>query len=367
MRLRGDGEAGAKVRVGVVGAGNFTGLVLLPGLKATGARLRSIASAQGVSGTHLGKKFGFELSTTDAGSVIRDEVVNLVVITTRHNSHGRYVLEGLKAGKAVYVEKPLCLTREELAEIGEFFPTKGHGTRRKGEGKELSTDFTDLHRLGEEKREGVFPTNLHESARIPFLMVGFNRRFAPQVVRMKGLMGSVREPKSLIMTVNAGAIPAEHWTQDLEVGGGRIVGEGCHFVDLLRYLVGARIVQVQASKIGSKGSGLVENDKVTITLGFEDGSMGTIHYLANGHKSFAKERLEVFAAGRVLQLDNFRKLVGFGWPGFSKMNLWNQDKGHKAEMRVLVEAVEAGKPSPIPFHEIEEVTRVTFDVMEQLR
>jgi len=332
VRLKGDGDAGAKVRVGVIGAGNFTGLVLLPGLAATGARLRSIASAQGVTGTHLGKKFGFELSTTDAGSVIGDESVNLVMVTTRHNSHGRYVLEGLKAGKAVYVEKPLCLTRGELKQIAGFFPAN--------------------HAKGE---------------RVPFLMVGFNRRFAPQVVRMRELMGAVREPKSLIMTVNAGAIPAEHWTQSIEVGGGRIVGEGCHFVDLLRFLVGSRIVRVQAMKMGSRGSGLVDDDKVVMTFGFEDGSVGSVHYLANGHKSFPKERLEVFAAGRVLQLDNFRKLTGHGWPRFSKMNLWNQDKGHRAEMAALVNAVAAGAASPIPFHEIEEVTRVTFDVMDQLK
>ena len=349
--------------IGLIGAGNFTGLVLLPALGKTGARLKSIASSGGVTGTHFGRKFGFELSTTDTDSIFDDPEINTVIITTRHNSHAKYVAAALKAGKHVYVEKPLCLTREELEGIGKFFPTNLRESARMQE--DLSTDS---HRLGLGTSSGVgdLPANLRESPRMPFLMVGFNRRFAPQVVRMKGLMDSVREPKTLIMTVNAGAIPAEHWTQNPEVGGGRIVGEGCHFVDLLRFLVGTRIVQVQASKIGSRGAGLVENDKVTMTLGFEDGSMGTIHYFANGHKSFAKERLEIFAAGRVLQLDNFRKLTGYGWPGFSKMNLWNQDKGHRAEMRALVEAIEAGKPSPIPFNELEEVTRVTFDVMDQL-
>jgi len=181
---------------------------------------------------------------------------------------------------------------------------------------------------------------------------------------MKQLLSSVSEPKSFIMTVNAGAIPADHWTQDKNVGGGRIIGEGCHFIDLLRFLAGAEIVNVQAMMIG-EGVG-IRDDKVSITLGFADGSFGTVHYLANGNKSFAKERLEVFCANRVLQLDNFRKLKGFGWPGFNKMNISKQDKGQKACAAAFVEAIESGSESPIPFAELIEVANATFDVVDIL-
>jgi predicted dehydrogenase len=159
------------------------------------------------------------------------------------------------------------------------------------------------------------------------------------------------------MTVNAGAIPAAHWTQDLEVGGGRIIGEACHFIDLLRFLAGSRIASHQVLRMDSQ-----TGDSVSISLKFEDGSLGVVHYLANGSKAFPKERLEVFAAGRVLQLDNFRKLHGFGWPGFNKMNLWRQDKGQKACAAAFVEAVVRGGPQPIPFDEIMEVARVSIEV-----
>jgi predicted dehydrogenase len=179
---------------------------------------------------------------------------------------------------------------------------------------------------------------------------------------MKRLLDSVREPKALMMTVNAGAIPQGHRTQDPAVGGGRIVGEGCHFVDLLRFLTGSRVVAVQAVGMGPVSGVTVREDKVSFNLSFEDGSFGTVHYLANGHKSFPKERLEVFCAGRILQLDNFRKLSGFGWPRFKRMNLWRQDKGQAACVAAFVKAVESGSFSPIPFDELVETTRVTLAV-----
>jgi predicted dehydrogenase len=191
------------------------------------------------------------------------------------------------------------------------------------------------------------------------LMVGFNRRFAPQVVKMRELLAPIHEPKAFVMTVNAGAIPAEHWTQDAEAGGGRIVGEACHFIDLLRHLAGAPVTAHQVSAIRG-GNGPV--DRVSIALTFADGSIGTIHYLSNGHRAFPKERLEVFAAGRVLQLDNFRRLKGYGWPGFSGLNLWRQDKGQDACAKAFVEAVRSGGPSPIPPEELLEVARVTIAV-----
>jgi predicted dehydrogenase len=250
-----------------------------------------------------------------------DVAVDTVVIATRHNVHARQVLAALRAGKHVFCEKPLCLTLEELGEIDA--EARGRPSQR--------------------------------------LMVGFNRRFAPQVVKMKFLLGAVAEPKNFIMTVNAGAIPSVHWTQDKAVGGGRIVGEGCHFIDLLRHLAGASIVGYRVVPLDRHPALQVTDDKVTITLEFADGSVGTVHYLANGDKGFPKERLEVFCAGKVLQLDNFRRLRGWGWKGSSKMHLWRQDKGTQQCVNAFVAAVRKGAPPPISLDEIIEVSRVSIE------
>ena len=300
--------------VAFVGSGNYAAGVLIPAFKAAGAKLATVASRTGVSGVHAGKKFGFDETTTDTASLFSDPKVDALVITTRHNSHAQLVLQALASGKHVFVEKPLCLTLDELAEI-------------------------------------------EAAARTPIVMVGFNRRFAPQVQKVKALLAGLQGPKSFVMTVNAGAIPADHWAQDAEVGGGRIIGEACHFIDLLRFLSGTRITGHHAVKMDT-----LTNDSVSISLGFEDGSIGAVHYLANGSKAFPKERLEVFAGGRVLQLDNFRKLLGFGWPGFKKMNLWRQDKGQKACAAAFIKAITQGGPAPIPFDEIVEVARVSIEV-----
>ncbi|MEN8130903.1 MAG: bi-domain-containing oxidoreductase [Pseudomonadota bacterium] len=319
-------ERGDKAVVSFVGAGNYASAVLIPAFKEAGARLKTVASNGGVSGTHAGRKYGFELSTTATDEVFSDPEINSVVITTRHNSHAGLVCNALEAGKNVFVEKPLALSDEELDRIESAY------------------------------------RHACEQSKAPLLMVGFNRRFSPQVQKIKGLLESAKTPKSFVMTVNAGAIPAEHWTQDREVGGGRIIGEACHFLDLLRFLAGSPINGHQAVFMGSAPGIDVHDDKVSFALKFEDGSFGTVHYLANGHKSYPKERLEVFCAGGVLQLDNFRRLRGYGWPGFRKMNLWRQDKGQKACAAAFVRAVEQGGAAPIPFQEIMEVSRVTIDI-----
>ncbi len=335
-------ENGAREAVvAFVGSGNYATEVLIPAFKEAGARLKTVASSGGASGVHAGRKFGFEATTTDTDSVFSDLQINTVVITTRHDSHARLVCQALGAGKHVFVEKPLALTLDELAEIqAAFEQTRSHTS------------------------DSAVPPTAH---RPPLLIVGFNRRFAPQVQKMKALLAGVREPKAFVMTVNAGVIPPEHWTQDPAVGGGRIVGEACHFIDLLRFLTGSPISGFQAVSLGKVSGVAVAEDKASITLRFADGSIGTIHYLANGHKSFPKERLEVFAGGRILQLDNFRKLTGFGWPGFSKMNLWRQDKGQKACAAAFVQAVEQCGAAPIPFEELMEVSRVAIEVAEVLR
>lgn len=317
--------------VGLIGAGNFTGQVILPAIQKTNTRLKTIASSGGVSGTHLGKKFGFEESTTDTEIIFNDPGINTLFITTRHNTHAQMVIAALNAGKHVFVEKPLCLNYEELSQIQDIY----------------NTQITDNN-------------SLITSNGMLLLMVGFNRRFAPQVIKMKELMDSIKSSKSMIMTVNAGAIPSDHWTQDKEVGGGRIIGEVCHFIDLLRFLADSEIKSCELARMRSQ-----MDDTVTINLIFNDGSIGTIHYFANGNRRFSKERLEVFCEGKILQLDNFRTLKGYGWKGFRKMNLWQQDKGHKDEIKRFIDAVKNGGSSPIPFDEILEVTRTTIELSKK--
>ena len=310
---------GRQASVVFVGSGNYATAVLIPAFKEAGARMRSVVSSAGVSGVHAGKKYGIEETTTDTNRLFADPEVDALVITTRHNSHARFVMQALEAGKHVFVEKPLCLNLAELGKIEAAY------ARQREQGK------------------------------TPLVMVGFNRRFAPQVQRIKALLAGVSGPKAFVMTVNAGALPADHWTQDPNVGGGRIIGEACHFIDLLRFLAGSQIVaHFRLAMTSAKG------DTLSLQLGFADGSIGTVHYFANGCKAFPKERLEVFAAGRVLQLDNFRKLQGFSWPGFSKMNLWRQDKGQGACAKMFVDAVQHGGVAPIPFEEIVESSRVSI-------
>lgn len=316
--------------LGFVGAGNYASRMLIPAFKAAGAQLHTIVTAGGINGVIHGEKAGFAEASTDMASMLANATINTVAIVTRHDTHARFVAQALKAGKNVFVEKPLALHHDELADVEAAY------------------------------------TLAHLSGQGPQLMVGFNRRFSPQVQKMKALLQAVKEPKSFIMTMNAGTIPANHWTQDNAVGGGRIIGEACHFIDLMRFLAGSCIVSVQTRRMGDAPGIAITEDKASITLGFEDGSFGTILYLANGAASFPKERVEVFAAGRVLQLDNFRKLKGYGWPGFSKMNLWKQDKGQNACAAAFLQAVQKGV-SAIPPEEIFEVARVTIDVAEQLR
>ncbi len=317
--------------LGFIGAGNYASRVLIPAFKAKEAQLHTVVSSGGVSGVIHGKKAGFLKASTDVEALLADKAINTVAIVTRHHTHASLAAKALHAGKHVFVEKPLAMTLEDLAEVEAAYYSA---------------------EAAEKKRH---------------LMVGYNRRVSPHVQKMKALLAPIKEPKSLMMVMNAGAIPADHWTQDLAVGGGRILGEACHFIDLMRYFVGSEIVSVQARRMGDNPHVSVLEDKAAIMLGFADGSFGTIHYLANGAASFAKERVEVFAAGRVLQLDNFRKLKGFGWPGFSKMNLLRQDKGQAACVAAFLDAMEGGKATPIPIQEIFEVARVTIEVAEQLR
>ncbi len=317
--------------VGFIGAGNYASRMLIPAFKAAGAQFHTIVTAGGINGVIHGSKAGFAQASTDISAMLGESTINTVAIVTRHDSHARFVAQALEAGKHVFVEKPLAIETCDLVTVEEAY------------------------------RKAV------EQGLKPHLMVGFNRRFSPQVQKMKTLLAAVKEPKSFIMTMNAGAIPANHWTQDPSVGGGRIIGEACHFIDLMRFLAGSKIVSIQARRMGDTPAVAITEDKAAITLGFEDGSFGTILYLANGASSFPKERVEVFAAGRVLQLDNFRKLKGFGWPGFSKLNLWKQNKGQSECAAAFLAAVQNGAVTPITSDEIFEVARVSIEVARILR
>lgn len=320
-----------KTVLGVIGAGNYAGRVLIPALNKAGAHLHTLANSGGVNGTYYARKFGFSEITTDVSAMISNRALSAVVVATRHDSHARYACQALQMGKDVFVEKPLAINLVELEEVKSAYDA----SRKVGNS--------------------------------PQLMVGFNRRFSPLVQRMKSLLEIVKEPKSFMMVMNAGAIPADHWTQDNAVGGGRIIGEACHYIDLMRFLSGSEIVSVQAKCMGRNSGMKITEDKAVITLGFADGSFGSIHYLANGAASFPKERIEVFTSGRVLQLDNFRKLIGYGWPGFKKMNLWKQDKGQLECCKRFLDAVDKGGEPPIPAEDIFEVACVSIEAAEQLR
>ncbi len=316
--------------LGFIGAGNYASRMLIPAFKRAGAQFHTIVTLSGVSGVIHGKKAGFARASTDIVGLWTDSEINTVVISTRHDSHASLAAKALRAGKHIFVEKPLAINPCELIEL-----------------------------------QTAYDQAIANGRRLQ-LMVGFNRRFAPQTLKMKTLLAAVSEPKSFIMTINAGAIPSTHWVQDNFVGGGRIIGEACHFIDLMRFLAGSPIVSAQARRMGDVTGVESVHDKASITLSFADGSFGTIMYLANGASSFSKERIEVFAAGRVLQLDNFRKMRGYGWPGFDKYNLWKQDKGQQACAAAFLLSLQQGTPA-IPLEEIFEVARITLEIDQTLR
>ncbi|MCX4028822.1 zinc-binding dehydrogenase [Endozoicomonas sp. SM1973] len=309
------------------GAGNYASRVLIPAFVNSGVKLDTIVTSGGITAVHHGKKNNFATAATDIKVALNNEKINTIVIATRHNLHAQQVIESLLAGKNVFVEKPLALTEEELSKIEKVYKNQVGKLR---------------------------------------LMVGFNRRFAPQVIKMKELLSRANQPKCLIMTMNAGAIDSNHWTQDPTIGGGRIIGEACHYIDLMRFLVGCRIVDFKAMKMGAAPGIKVRNDKSSITLSFEDGSLGTIHYFANGGKAFPKERIEVFCNNAALQLNNFRQLTGFDWKGFKKTKLLTQDKGQKACIKAFTDAIHSGSDSPISFEEIMDVSRIAVKVAEVL-
>lgn len=311
--------------VAVVGAGGFANGILLPLLKETPARIGFIADLNGAAAKYAAEKFGAEAAVTDYRLAFEDDRVRAVFVLTGHSVHARMVCEALEAGKHVFVEKPLAMNEEELERII----------------------------AGVDKN----PDRM--------VMVGYNRRFSPHTVKAGQLLSGRSEPLCMSITVNGGAIPPDHWIQNPEVGGGRIIGEGCHFIDLLAHLAGSAVTSVSSAMVGQGPA--VREDKMAIVLGFADGSVGTVNYFSNGAKSYPKETVEVFSDGRVLRMENFRVTLGFGFAGFKKIKTSRQDKGHRAEIHAFIDAVAKGKPSPTSFVSLVNTTRASFAAVTSAR
>ena len=310
-------------KIGIIGAGNYTSSTVVPCLNKANAPIKYIASAGGLNAKVLAKKAGAEFATSDYHEILNDKEVGMVIVTTRHNLHAKMVTEALQANKSVFVEKPLCLNEEELNQISEAYKAAGEGVT---------------------------------------LTVGFNRRFSPFAQKLKSMVGD--GPKNIIATMNAGFIPPEMWVHDLEIGGGRIIGEACHFIDLCSYLAGSRVKSVCMNAMGENPE---ENtDNATLLLQYENGTNAVINYFSNGSKSYQKERIEVFSQERVFILDNWRKLTGFGSKGFSKKS-GSMDKGQETEFGLLADRLKKGGSALIPFESIVNTTRASFAAIQSLK
>jgi len=337
------------VTLGVVGAGNFASAVMLPSLKkVAGVELVGIASASGLSAAHAARKFGFRYAAETFEQLLKDPQINTIAILTPHNLHAEQVIAALRAGKHVFVEKPLAISREQGAGIRE----QVSGIRYQVSGNREQDDVPNPQS----------PTPDPQ----PLLTVGFNRRFAPLAVKLAAHFADRTEPLMAHYRVNAGYLPLTHWLHDPEIGGGRIIGEGCHFVDFLTFLAGAPPVSVSAQ--GLPDGGRYREDNVVLTFTFPDGSIGTVTYLANGDKAFPKERVEVFCGGRVGVLDDFRtlELVRDGRRQVARARM-RQDKGHQAEWEAFARAITTGGKPPIPYEHLFGVTEATFAALETLR
>jgi predicted dehydrogenase/threonine dehydrogenase-like Zn-dependent dehydrogenase len=319
---------GNKAVIGIVGAGNFTSSTLLPNLSKTDASLKYIADLDGLVAKNMASRHKIANATSEVSNLLNDEAVDTLMIITRHDAHADLVTKALKAKKNAFVEKPLALNIKELNSIIEEYR--------------------------ESSKIGIKPT----------LTVGFNRRFAPLAQKMKSLLGSNNASMNIIATMNAGYIPPEVWVHDLNIGGGRIIGEACHFIDLCTYLSGSNVVSVCMNSMGVNPE---ENtDNASILLKYENGTNAIINYFANGSKSYAKERLEVFSQNRVLIMDNWRKLKGYGFKGF-KSKTTSQDKGHSNQFKLFVDRIKNGGEPLIEFDEIINTTKASFAAIQSLK
>ena len=326
------------VGVSFIGCGNFAKAVLLPTLKKINdARFRGVSTATGMSATDTAKKYGFAFAATDQGEVLKDDGTNLVMVTTRHDMHAGQIAAALEAGKYVFCEKPLCINEEQLERLIN--------------GRVEHVDHV-------EDREN--------SVRLNRIMIGFNRRFSPHAKMLKEYFAKRTLPLVMHYRVNAGSIPRDVWLQDPEVGGGRMVGEGCHFIDFMSYVCGAPVEKVQAMCIKTTNGAETPEDSISVNLQFADGSVGTLEYVALGDTTLPKEWCEIHGEGSTATMDNFCKTVCTGKLGKKKLK-GKQQKGFKEELEATIAAVKAGTPAPIPFGEIENVTRATFAVLRALK
>jgi predicted dehydrogenase len=317
------------VTVGLLGAGGFASSTLIPAIKASSTTsLITVCAATGSHAKHVARRFGFRVCTTDEAQLIDDPAINTVVIATRHHLHARQVVSALSAGKNVFCEKPLCLSNDELHRIASAY---------------LDVPAADR----------------------PVLMVGFNRRFAPMSVYMKSFLAAVSEPLVLQYRVNAGYLPPDHWVNDREQGGSRILGEVCHFIDLLMFLSGSPIVEVQAHGLG--GTSRYSSDNVLVRVHFANGSLGAISYVANGDRVYSKERLEIFGGGSTAVLEDFRRLdlVRNGRTQTVRSRL-RQDKGHRGEWAAFADSVRRAHKLPISIEEIVCSTLATLCVEDSM-
>ncbi len=313
------------VRVGLIGAGNYATLMLLPHLsEMENVELVGVSTSTGISGKHAAQKFGFEFCTTDNAQILEDKDVNAVVIATRHNLHAELAAGALSAGKHVFVEKPLALNEEELRRVVD----------------------------------AVSESNRH-------IMVGFNRRFAPLVLEAKKFFGEHTGPLSMLYRVNAGAIPLDHWTQDPEEGGGRIIGEVCHFVDLLQFLCGSKPVKVYALA-GGKAEGASVEDNLTVTIGFENGSIGTIAYFSTGDKVIPKEYIEVYGAGKTFIIEDFRRARCASGGNVRTIRGRGQDKGQAGTLSAFADSVMGRRTELLPLDELVYTTLATFRILDSI-
>lgn len=339
------------VSIGFIGAGSYAQSYLLPNIpKNKNVILKGVMTSSSASSRSVADRFGFEFCTGNAEDIIANEEINTVFIATRHDSHGRYVRDSLKAGKNVYVEKPLCLTEEELGQIKDTY---------------YSLITNNLPReIYESKSGSVFHRGESQITGngLPLLMVGYNRRFSPLARMLKDKIGT--GTMSMIYRINAGTIPGDSWIQDKEIGGGRILGEVCHFVDYLTYINGSLPLLVHAVAMNDVQS---NNDTLTISLKYENGSIGSIQYFANGSKSLAKEYIEIYSHGRTFILKDFRELEIYGTGKPFRKKLLSQDKGQKTEVKVFIDSILNGDPPIIPIEQIFNTTEVTFKIVESVR
>ena len=314
--------------IGFIGAGNYAKSFLIPAFAKTKVKLSTLVSQTGINASLLGKKYSFDYLSSDVQDLFNNDTCNTIAIATRHDSHAEFVLESIKKRKNVFVEKPLCMNLEELDKIESSY-----------------LNVVNKNKYGEKN---------------PLLMIGFNRRFAPLTLKLKSILKNRPSVKSIIYTCNAGIIPDDHWLYSPKYGGGRIIGEAIHFIDLVRFLIDSPIIEI---KVNFAKNTISKQDSFVINISFADGSIGVVNYFSNGSRKFPKERIEVFSSGKVYQIDNFKKLKAWGEKNFFGEKVLIQNKGQNHCIKSFINSITDGSSSPIPINEIFEVHRKLFEAL----